>query len=518
MLGLGKRRRIVNRLPAWDLAPRQLQDVAVILEGTLAPLEGFLSQGDYDSVVRRGRLGNGTLWPVPFVLEVTGTFAAQLGIGTLVALRDQEGATVATLELQEIWSRNTDGGAGSVCLSGRLTEVERPVYFDFASCRLRLHDRIGSTAKQQKSIGVPVDRVLHRAEVEAIRHALKGRSDELLVIALDDREGFSPAGLATRVRCIQHVLEKISTRSVELLVSSVSSGSKDWRDILLKALVSQNLGCASCVILLQSMDQKAVYAQAPMGFQSWEELSKICREELSIELIAADIGLAIHKLGLEGPVLGEADLIAAIANESKIPEEYSFPEVISELRRTYFPKNRRGFTVFFTGLSGAGKSTLAKAFHAKLLETGGRSVSLLDGDVVRKHLSSELGFSREHRNLNVLRIGYVASEVTKHGGIAICAPIAPYEQTRAQVREMVSQHGGFVEVYVSTPLETCEARDRKGLYAKARAGAIKEFTGISDPYEPPDAAEVTIDTRTSTPEQAVQQIVMQIEAMGYSLR
>ncbi|MGH8998929.1 MAG: adenylyl-sulfate kinase, partial [Acidimicrobiia bacterium] len=174
-----------------------------------------------------------------------------------------------------------------------------------------------------------------------------------------------------------------------------------------------------------------------------------------------------------------------------------------------------GFTVFFTGLSGSGKSTIANVLLVKMLEMGGRPVTLLDGDLVRKNLSSELGFSKEHRDINIRRIGYVASEITKNGGIAICAPIAPYDQTRKDVRALVEEGGGFILVYVSTALEECEARDRKGFYAKARAGIIKEFTGISDPYEEPSDADMVIDTAGLTPEEAAQEIILHLEREGY---
>jgi sulfate adenylyltransferase len=199
----------------------------------------------------------------------------------------------------------------------------------------------------------------------------------------------------------------------------------------------------------------------------------------------------------------------------EIPDWFSYPKVVEELRKSYPPRHRQGFTVFFTGLSGSGKSTIANALLVKMLETGGRNVTLLDGDHVRQHLSSELGFSKEHRDLNIQRIGYVASEITKHGGIAICAPIAPYAATRRIVRESCEAGGGFVEVYVATTLETCESRDRKGLYAKARAGIIKEFTGISDPYEVPENAEIVIKTEEISPDLAAQRILVKLESMGF---
>ncbi len=204
-----------------------------------------------------------------------------------------------------------------------------------------------------------------------------------------------------------------------------------------------------------------------------------------------------------------------LAQGREIPEWFTFPEVAKELRRSHPPRHQQGFTVFFTGLSGSGKSTIANALMVKFLEVGGRPVTLLDGDLVRKHLSSELGFSKEHRDINIRRIGFVASEITKNGGIAICAPIAPFDNVRKEVRQMVEKGGGFVLVHVATPLEVCEQRDRKGLYAKARAGIVKQFTGISDPYDMPGDAEVVINTTETTPEEAAQEIILFLEREGY---
>ncbi|MGH9440522.1 MAG: adenylyl-sulfate kinase, partial [Terriglobia bacterium] len=199
----------------------------------------------------------------------------------------------------------------------------------------------------------------------------------------------------------------------------------------------------------------------------------------------------------------------------ELPSWFTFPEVARELQRSYLPRHRQGFTVFFTGLSGSGKSTIANVLRVKFLEMGGRPVTLLDGDIVRKNLSSELGFSKEHRDINIRRIGFVASEITKNGGIALCAPIAPYDSIRKEVRGMIQPHGGFVLVHVSTPLEVCEARDRKGLYAKARAGLVQNFTGVNDPYEPPQDAAVVIDTTDITPEEAAQEIFLHLERENY---
>jgi sulfate adenylyltransferase len=203
-------------------------------------------------------------------------------------------------------------------------------------------------------------------------------------------------------------------------------------------------------------------------------------------------------------------------NEGRdIPGWFTYPEVVQELRRSYPPRHKQGVTIFFTGLSGSGKSTIANVLMTKFLEMGGRPVTLLDGDLVRKHLSSELGFSKEHRDINIRRIGYVASEITKNGGIAICAPIAPYDATRKHVRGLIDPLGGFILVHLATSLEDCEKRDRKGLYAKARAGVLKEFTGISDPYEEPKDAEVVINTAELTPEEAAQEIILHLEREGF---
>jgi len=197
-----------------------------------------------------------------------------------------------------------------------------------------------------------------------------------------------------------------------------------------------------------------------------------------------------------------------------IPEWFSFPESISELQVGIAKQQRRGVTVFLTGLSGSGKSTIASILSSKLLEIQDREITLLDGDVIRNHLTSELGFSKEHRDLNVQRVGYVASEITKHGGIAVCALIAPYIQARDKARELVEQYGTFVEVHVSTPLAVCEARDVKGLYQKARQGILKQFTGISDPYEVPLNPELTVDTSQGTPEEHAETVLAFLSEKG----
>ncbi len=202
-------------------------------------------------------------------------------------------------------------------------------------------------------------------------------------------------------------------------------------------------------------------------------------------------------------------------NGDEMPEWFVWPDMMQELQWSFPPKAKQGFTIFLTGLSGSGKSTIAKVLLVKFMEMRDRPVTLLDGDIVRKNLSSELTFSREHRDLNVTRIGFVASEITKNGGIALCAPIAPYDEPRHANRTLISRYGGYIEVYVSTPLEICEQRDRKGLYAKARSGKIKGVTGITDPFIPPSNPDLVINTAGITPLEAVQEIMLLLQAQGY---
>ena len=217
----------------------------------------------------------------------------------------------------------------------------------------------------------------------------------------------------------------------------------------------------------------------------------------------------------QGERFSERKIQKALHHGDAIPDWCSFPEVLQEMKKVYPPRAKQGFTVFFTGLSGSGKSTLAKIVNAQLIELGSRPVTLLDGDIVRLNLSSELGFSKHHRDLNIRRIGFVANEITKNGGVAICAPIAPYTESRRDIRELIEQHGAFIEVHVSTPLAECEARDRKGLYAKARAGLIPEFTGISDPYEVPEQPELDIDTSDVLPAEAAQEVMLYLFQKGF---
>jgi sulfate adenylyltransferase len=299
------------------------------------------------------------------------------------------------------------------------------------------------------------------------------------------------------------------------------------REAVLHAIIRKNYGCTHFIVGRDHAGPGKDSTGKPFyGPYDAQELLKNHEGDLGIKMVPFQQMVYVEDQDSYMPVdevasgtrtldISGTELRERLADGRDIPGWFTYPDVVKELRRTHPPRSRQGFTVFFTGFSGSGKSTLANILMVKILEMGGRPVTILDGDIVRKHLSSELGFSKEHRDINIRRIGYVASEITKNGGIAICAPIAPYDRLRKDVRAMIEPYGGFILVHLDTPLEVCEGRDRKGLYAKARAGIVKEFTGISDPYERPDDTEVTIDTSQLSPEEGAQQVFLHLEREGY---
>ena len=304
---------------------------------------------------------------------------------------------------------------------------------------------------------------------------------------------------------------KISTRHRKLALLPLAMRMGGPREAIWHAIIRKNHGCSHFIVGRDhagpgnDADGKPFY-----GPYEAQDLFRKHEAEIGVDMVPFQMMVYVEdgdKYFPENEVpptsrvlnLSGTELRRRLNDGREIPAWFTFPEIGRELRRTFPPRHKQGMTVFFTGLSGAGKSTIANVLMIKLLEMGGRPVTLLDGDLVREHLSSELGFSKEHRDINIRRIGYVASEITKNGGIAICAPIAPYDSTRKDVRAMIEPVGGFILVHLSTPVEVCEQRDRKGLYAKARAGILKEFTGISDPYEEPTDAEVTVDTGELSP-------------------
>ena len=368
---------------------------------------------------------------------------------------------------------------------------------------------------------------MHRAHYELTQRAAAEVGANLLIHPVVGMTKPGDLDHYTRVRCYQAILDKYPKATVELALLPLAMRMGGPREALWHAIIRKNYGCTHLIVGRDHAGPGTGADGNPFyGPYDAQELVRRHEEELGVTLVPFRLMVYVEERASYEPIdeieegtrtlnISGTELRRRLAEGLEIPEWFTFPEVAEELRRTHRPRHRQGFTVFFTGLSGAGKSTVANALMVKLLEIGGRPVTLLDGDIVRKNLSSELGFSKEHRDLNIQRIGFVASEITKNGGIAICAPIAPYEHTRRQVRELISEAGGFILVHVATALEVCEKRDRKGLYAKARAGIIKEFTGISDPYEEPESPELELDTARLSPGESVQEILLYLEKEGY---
>ncbi len=328
------------------------------------------------------------------------------------------------------------------------------------------------------------------------------------------------------MRCYEAVLGKYPASTTTLSLLNLAMRMAGPREAVWHGLIRKNHGCTHFIVGRDHAGPgKNSAGEDFYGPYDAQELFRKHEDEIGVKMVDFKHMVYVQEKAQYEPI-DEVDKNLTILNISgtelrrrlseglDIPDWFSFPEVVEELRRTKPARSKQGFTVFFTGLSGSGKSTIANALMVKLMEMGGRPVTLLDGDLVRKNLSSELGFSKEHRDLNIRRIGYVASEITKNGGIAICAPIAPYTSTRRAVREDIEQFGSFIEVHVATSLEECERRDRKGLYAMARAGKIKEFTGISDPYEEPESPELRVETENVEVDNCAHQVILKLEHLG----
>jgi sulfate adenylyltransferase len=368
---------------------------------------------------------------------------------------------------------------------------------------------------------------MHRAHFELTMKAVKDIEANLLIHPVVGQTKPGDVDHYTRVRCYQALMRHYSKHTAMLSLLPLAMRMAGPREAIWHAIIRKNYGCTHLIVGRDHAGPGSDSSGKPFyGPYDAQQLLEKHGDELGVQMVPFkmmvyveargayetqdEVGSDVRTLSISG-----TELRSRLAEGREIPRWFTFPEVAEELRRTYPPRYQQGFTVFFTGLSGAGKSTLAKGLQVTLLEMGGRPVTLLDGDIVRKNLSSELGFTKEHRDINIRRIGFVASEITKNRGIAICAPIAPYESVRNEVQTLIEPLGGFILVYVSTPLEVCEQRDRKGLYAKARSGIIKEFTGISDPYEVPKSSDLVIDTTDLSPEEGVQEILLHLGHEGY---
>ena len=540
-------------MPSLTLSQRQLCDLELLMNGGFTPLDGFMDRETYAHVLESMRLPDGELWPVPVVLDVRREFAGKLGPGSRVALRDQEGLALAILDVSGMWEpdkraeaqqvygttssrhpgvRHLHERIGEIYVGGRVSGIRLPTHYDYQELRHSPHelgrffDRLG----WRRIVAFHTSRPMHKRERELTLDAAREVRGHLLLHPVAGVTMHHDLAHFARIKCYQEVLRHYPQQLAALSLLPLATRGAGPREALWHAIIRRNYGCTDFIV-----EHDHATPALPSASGSDELYPSRAAQELACEH-ERELGISIFPAGRLGyspkarryvPVgsagvpeeetvpFGDGDLAARISHEEEVPEWFTYPEVIERLRTVYPAPREQGITLFFTGLSGSGKSTLAKIMYGKFVEEGRRSVTLLDGDIVRRHLSSELGFSKAHRDINVRRIGFVASEITKNRGVAICAPIAPYAGTRRDVREMVEAHGAMIEIYMCTPLEVCEARDRKGLYARARKGIIPEFTGISDPYEEPEHPEITIDTTDLTPMQAAQEIFLYLFAKGY---
>ncbi|WP_417524965.1 bifunctional sulfate adenylyltransferase/adenylylsulfate kinase [Marinovum sp.] len=540
-----------GELVSHDLTPRQICDLELLMNGGFNPLKGFLTEEDYNSVVETMRLADGTLWPMPITLDVSEKFAESLEIGQDIALRDQEGVILGTMTVTDRWVPNKareaekvfgaddpahpavnylHNQAGKVYLGGPVTGIQQPVHYDFRGRRDTPNELRALFRKLgwRKVVAFQTRNPLHRAHQELTFRAAKEAQANLLIHPVVGMTKPGDVDHFTRVRCYEAVLDKYPAATTNMSLLNLAMRMAGPREAVWHGLIRANHGCTHFIVGRDHAGPgKNSAGEDFYGPYDAQDLFREYQSEIGVEMVDFKHMVYVQERAQYEPAdeiedrdnvtilnISGTELRRRLQEGLEIPEWFSFPEVVSELRRTRPPRAKQGFTVFFTGLSGSGKSTIANALMVKLMEMGGRPVTLLDGDIVRKNLSSELGFSKEHRDLNIRRIGYVASEITKNGGIAICAPIAPYATTRRAVREDVEQFGAFIEVHVATTLEECERRDRKGLYKLAREGKIKEFTGISDPYDVPENPELRVETENVDVDNCAHQVILKLESMG----
>jgi len=537
-----------NTISSLTLSLKQQCDLEMILNGAFSPLLTFNNQKDYEEILLNNKLLNGEIWPIPIVLDVPNDFLKALDKNEHISLRNAEGFLLAILKVREFWSPNKKDEANSIFktidenhpgvdylfnhtnsnyISGELMPIQSNKYFDFTHLRKSPQEvrDLFRSKRWQDVIAFQTRNPMHRAHFELTRLAMEQHNAKLLIHPVIGISKPGDIDHFTRVKCYQHIIKHYPENSVELSLINLAMRMAGPKEALWHAIIRKNYGC-NYIIIGRDHAGPGVDAKGKPYYQPYDaqELISQYQEELEIKMVPfQEMVFAKNKRNyLPLDQIKEEDQIETLSGtqfkellqqRTEIPNWYSFPEVVHELRRRYPKLHNQGLTVFFTGLSGAGKSTLANALVYKLMEMEDRPITLLDGDIVRQHLSSELGFSKEDRDIHVKRIGYVASEITKHGGVAICAPIAPYSNTRKTVRKMIDEVGSFVEIHVSTPLSVCEERDVKGLYKRARAGKILDFTGVSDPYEEPQNPEITIDTSDISVEESSAIIIDKLRSM-----
>ena len=488
-----------------------------------APLRGFLGAADVAAIAERGTLADGTVWPLAVTLDVPDRVIP--ADADHLVLQDQEGSPLAVLAITErrILYEYEPGGAGYptdallMRLAGPVTALREPEHGPFRRLRRR-PEEVRAELPAGNVLAYATRRPLNKRHIGQLRHYADQLNARLLLLPLVA----GPADVVTRpealVRAVLAARQHLPSGTLVVPVPLARRGAGPAVDLRAHAVVAAAYGATHLLADAPVLE--------PAGSPGGPKNGPLVVPGVPIPVISAGEWaydpraevwrpLALIEPGAERDELTDSELGALLDSGTEVPSWFTPASVARELRRARPPRAERGLAVFFTGLSGSGKSTIARGLAEALTERGDRTVSLLDGDHVRQLLSAGLTFSRADRDLNIERIGYVAAEIARHGGIAICAPIAPYAAARAAARKMVTEVGDFLLVYVSTPIEVCAARDRKGLYARARAGLIKGFTGVSDPYEEPRDADLVLDTSAMTRDQAVDAVLRLLISGGW---
>ena len=536
--------------PSITLTARQLCDLELLLCGGFSPLKGFLNQRDYDGVLEHMRLSCGTLWPIPITLDISEADVHRIDGHNHIALRDLTGVLLAVLHAGDLWKPDKEeeaekvfgtasiahpavaylmDRAGAYYLGGDLEGIRMPPHYDFLDLRhtpRQLRKKFQSYGYSQ-IVAFQTRNPMHRAHKELTDRAAKEVDAHLLIHPVVGMTKPGDIDHYTRVRSYKRLLEYYPKGQASLSLLPLAMRMGGPREALWHAIIRKNYGCTHLIVGRDHAGPGTREDGTPFyGAYAAQELLQAHTKELEMEVVpfrlmvyvpASDAYKPIDEVAADEETLNISGtrLRSMLSAGEEIPGWFSYPGVIEELQKTYPARGQQGFAVFLTGFSGSGKSTIANALQARLLELLSCPVSLLDGDVVRTYLSKGLGFSKSDRSTNVQRIGYVASEIVKHRGVVICAPIAPYAEDRAMNRRRIEREGGYIEVFVDAPLEVCERRDVKGLYAKARAGMIKGFTGIDDPYEIPETPEVVCRTDRETVEESTELVIRKLRASKF---
>lgn len=538
-----------GRLPAIQLSDRSLCDLELLATGAFSPLDRFMGREDFLRVVEEMRLAEGTLFPIPITLPVERS--APVRLDSRIALRDSKNDLVAVMTVEAVYEWDLHHCASQVLgtsdphhplvaemhrwgplhISGPLDVIKLPRRYDFRPLRLTpLQCRRQLTAKGRSNVvAFQTRNPLHRAHEELTKRAAEQLDATLLLHPVVGMTKTGDVDHFTRVRSYKALAENYYRADrILLALLPLAMRMAGPREALWHAIIRRNYGANAIIIGRDHASPGPDSRGNPFyGPYDAQELVSAHEQELGVRMVPFRKMVYVPAEGRyeEAPKVSQEVETASISGTQvredylsrgrRLPEWFTRPQVAEILAETYPPRNRQGFCVWFTGLSGAGKSTTAEVLTILLLEAG-RQVTVLDGDVVRTHLSKGLGFSREDRDTNVRRIGFVASELVRHGGAVICAAVSPYRSTRNEVRAMMGPDQ-FIEVFVDTPLEVCETRDSKGMYARARRGEIQGFTGINDPYEAPETPELTLDTTRRTPEENARQICKLLGKEGFLL-